>query len=97
MGNKDRRIYTDFSNVESQRNFLTAEEYPEGAYGSPINKDELVQNKSTPWLPGQRKHSAYNYENKTLHEGMPRQMDGAHPPHDDPNTSTQSPYNDYQQ
>lgn len=96
MDDKNQRIYTDFSNVESQRNFLTAEEYPEGPYGSPINKLEPVENKSTPWLPEQRKYSAYNFENKTLHKDMPRQMEGAHPPHDDPDKSTQSPYTDYQ-
>jgi hypothetical protein len=90
---EDKKSYFDLSNVEKQQNFLTAEEYPEGPYGSPIGKDEPVQNKSTPWKEGQRPYSAYNYENKSLHQDMPREMEGAHPTHDDPNTDKQSPYN----
>lgn len=94
MIDKEKREYTDFSNVETRRNFLTAEELPEGAYGSPLGKEEPVQNKSTPWHEGQRKYSAYNYENKTLHEDLPRQMEGAHPPHDDNTKHTEPPYDD---
>ena len=44
-----KRNYFDLSNVEKQKNFLTAEEFPEGSYGSSIRKDEPVENKSTPW------------------------------------------------
>jgi len=87
------RTYTDFSNVEKMRSFLTAEELPEGAYGSPIGKDTPVENKSTPWKPGQQYYSNFTYENRNLHENLPRQMEGAHPTHDDPNTSHQQPYN----
>ncbi|QED49215.1 hypothetical protein [Cytobacillus dafuensis] len=83
MNDKDQSEFSDFSNVESQRNDLTAEELPEGAYGSQFNRDKPVENKSTPWREGQRKLSAFNYENKTLHEDLPRQMEGAHPPHDE--------------
>ncbi|MBU8880805.1 cytosolic protein [Bacillus sp. FJAT-29790] len=86
--------YTDFSNVETQRNFLTAEELPEGPFGSPRKKDEPVENKNTPWQEGQRQYSAYNYENKTLHQHLPRQMEGAHPTHDDPDKSKEPPYLD---
>ncbi|MBP2240438.1 hypothetical protein J2Z40_000993 [Cytobacillus eiseniae] len=92
MARKDEEVYADFSNVIAQRNNLTAEELPEGAYGSPFNNEEPVENKSTPWRAGQRKYSAFTFTNKDLHEGLPRQMDGAHPPHDDPEESTQSPY-----
>jgi len=86
--------YTDLSNVEKQRNFLTAEEFPEGPFGSAIRQDEPVENKSTPWEEGQRTYSAFNYENKTLHQNLPRQMDGAHPTHDDPETDQQPPYSE---
>lgn len=79
--------------MEKQQNFLTAEEYPEGPYGSPIGENEPVQNKSTDWQEGQRKYSAYNYEYKSLHQDLPRQMDGAHPTHDDSKSDEQSPYN----
>lgn len=36
----------EMSNVETQRNFLTAEEFPEGAYGAAQGKDEPVKNKN---------------------------------------------------
>jgi hypothetical protein len=81
--------YHDFSSVEKQRNFLTAEEFPEGPYGSPNGKGEPVQNKSTPWEGGQRYYSAFNYEYKAFHQNIPRQDPGAHPPHDDPNEGEQ--------
>ncbi|MFD0051397.1 cytosolic protein [Actinomycetes bacterium NPDC127524] len=84
--------YFDFSNVEKQRNFIIPEDLPEGPYGAPRGKDTPVENKSTPWEEGQRYQSAFNYENKSLHEGIPRQMDGAHPTHDDPKTNQQKPY-----
>ncbi|MFK9090024.1 cytosolic protein [Bacillus salipaludis] len=92
MGNKDAEKYTELSTVEKQHDFLTAQEYPEGPYGSTIRKDEPVQNKSTPWEEGQRKYSAFNYEFKSLHEDLPRQMEGAHQPHDDSDTDIQPPY-----
>ena len=92
MDEKDTEQYSDFSNVEKQRNYLTAEEFPEGPFGSPIRKNEPVQNKSTPWEEGQRHYSAFNYEFKSFHQDIPRQMPGAHPPHDDPDTNEQPPY-----
>lgn len=93
MADKDAEVFTELSNVEAQKNFLTAEEYPEGPYGSPFRKDEPVQNKSTPWEAGQRKYSAFNYEFKSFHQELPRQMAGAHPTHDDPDVDEQPPYN----
>lgn len=45
---KEKETYTDFSNVETQRNFLVPETLPEGPYGSPRGKDQPVENKSTP-------------------------------------------------
>ena len=92
MANNDSEKYTELSNVEKQENFLTAEELPEGPYGSPIGREVPVYNKSTPWKEGQRYYTAFNGENKSLHESLPRQMDGAHPPHDDPDTDVQAPY-----
>jgi hypothetical protein len=92
MPEKESRSYFDLSNVEKQKNFLTAEEFPEGPFGSPIGKDGPVQNKSTPWQEGQRYYSNFNYENKTFHQDIPRQMEGAHPTHDDPNKEEQPPY-----
>ena len=88
----DKECYSDFSNVEKMNNYIIPEEFPEGPFGSPFRINEPVENKSTDWKEGQRPYSSFNYENKSLHEGLPRQMEGAHPTHDDPNTHTQPPY-----
>lgn len=83
---KEKRQYTDFANVEAQRNYLTPEQLPEGPYGAPRNKYEAVTNdKSEPWTEKQRYYSAFNYEYKALHQDLPRQEDGAHPTHDEKN------------
>ncbi|MDE5415322.1 cytosolic protein [Alkalihalobacterium chitinilyticum] len=81
--------YTDFSNVETQRNFIFPETLPEGPYGSPVNRP---LGKSTPWREGQRSYSAFNYEFKSLHQNLPRQFPGAHPTHDDPDKNEEPPY-----
>jgi hypothetical protein len=47
MAEKESKSYFDLSNVEKQKNFLTAEEFPDGPFGSPIRKDEPVQNKAS--------------------------------------------------
>jgi hypothetical protein len=92
MKEKQKREYTDFSNVEKQRDYLTSEGLPEGPYGSPIRKNEPVENKSTPWHEGQRYYTPFNYEYKSLHQNIPRQYPGAHPVHDDPEKDEQPPY-----
>jgi hypothetical protein len=92
MAEKKTPHYFDLSNVEKQKNYLTFEEFPEGPFGSPIRENEPVENKSTPWREGQRTYSNFNYENKTFHQDIPRQMEGAHPTHDDPTTDEQPPY-----
>ncbi|MBM7583499.1 hypothetical protein JOC86_000036 [Bacillus pakistanensis] len=88
---KDKE-YTDVSNVETQRNFLTSEEYPEGPYGSPIGKHEEVENKSTPWQEEQQYYSAFTYENRNLHQDLPRQVPGAHQTHDEKDKNEEEPY-----
>lgn len=93
MANKDE-LYTDFSNVETQRTFLTAEEYPEGPFGSPEGKTEPVKNKETPWKHGQHYYSNFAYEDRNFHEDLPRQDPGAHPTHDEKSKETEEPYND---
>lgn len=92
MANKDKDQYSDFANVEKRENYLTAEEYADGPYGSPFRKNDPVELKSTPWKEGQRRYSSFNYEFKSLHQEMPRQMEGAHPTHDDPDADVQPPY-----
>ncbi|MFS0863664.1 cytosolic protein [Fredinandcohnia sp. 179-A 10B2 NHS] len=94
MSGKDKEeiVYTDFSNVETQRNFIIPEDLPEGPYGSPRGKNKPVENKSTPWEEGQRPYSNFNYEFKSLHQDLPRQYPGAHPTHDDENENAEPPY-----
>ncbi len=97
MDEQKERKYYNFSNVEKMENYIIPEEFPEGPYGSEKGKLDAVENKSTPWREGQRTYSAFNYEFKSLHQDLPRQIDGAHPPHDDPNKDEQRPYSDYKQ
>ena len=92
MDDKEKREYTDFSNVESMRNFILPEITPEGPYGAPRGKNTTVENKSSEWKEGQRYYSAFNYEFKSLHQNLPRQYPGAHPTHDDPEKNEEPPY-----
>ncbi|WP_170008063.1 cytosolic protein [Bacillus fonticola] len=89
---KEEEVYTDFSNVETMRNFVAPEPFPEGPYGAPRGENEPVVNKTTPWEEGQRYYSAYNYENKSLHADIPRGIAPSHPAHDDPNRKEEPPY-----
>lgn len=79
---EDRQPDTDLATVESQRNDLTAEEFPEGPYGSTLIKETL--GKSTPWRQDQRPPNRFNYENRELHEGIERDYPGDHDMHDEP-------------
>ncbi|GAB6989734.1 hypothetical protein [Paenibacillus pini] len=71
---EDKEPYTDLSTVESQRNDLNLEEFPEGPYGSPVNSDIL--GKSSPWREDQRTSHRFDYENHQLHEGINRDYPG---------------------
>ncbi len=92
MDDREKREYTDFSNVEDMRNLVLPEIFPEGPYGAPRGKYEPVENKSSEWIEGQRYYSAFNYEFKSLHQNLPRQYPGAHPTHDDPEKNEEPPY-----
>ncbi|BBI32211.1 hypothetical protein [Cohnella abietis] len=71
---------TDLATVESQRNDLIPEEFPEGSYGSMILKESL--GKSTPWREDQRPPNRFSYENRELHAGLDRDYPGDHQLHD---------------
>jgi hypothetical protein len=75
--------YSDFSAVDKSRNEIIPEEFPEGPVGSPINAENPVTGKSTPWKDGQKRMSAFVYPDEAQHEDLPRQIDGAHPTHDE--------------
>lgn len=67
---EERDDYTDVSTVESQRNDLTAEEFPEGPYGSSLLTESL--GKSSPWRADQRPPNRFDYENRELHDELKR-------------------------
>ncbi|BAB07056.1 hypothetical protein E2L07_12095 [Halalkalibacterium halodurans] len=94
MSEKNKQKYTDFSNVETQRDFLAAEEYPEGPYGSPRGKTKPVENKSTPWEEGQQFYSNLAYENRNLHQDLPRHDPAAHATHDELDKERDNKYKD---
>lgn len=86
--------YTDFTNAETLKNFLTSEEFPEGAYGTAQGKNKKVENKSTPWKKGQQFYSSSAYEFRNMHQDLPRQDPGAHHTHDEDGKDREEPYKD---
>lgn len=71
----------DLSTVLSQRNDLTAEEFPEGPYGASLPVETL--GKSTPWRDDQRSPNSHMYENREFHAGLERGYPGDHDLHDE--------------
>jgi hypothetical protein len=71
---ENRQPYTDVSTVESQRNDLIPEEFPDGPYGSDLRMESL--GKSTPWRIDQRPSNRFDYENRALHADLPRDYPG---------------------
>ncbi|QJC54257.1 hypothetical protein HGI30_07315 [Paenibacillus albicereus] len=69
-----REKYTDLSTVESSRNDLTFEEFPEGPYGATLHPEEPV--KEEPWRPEQRQPNRFGYENRRLHGEQERDYPG---------------------
>ncbi|MDN4595450.1 hypothetical protein NWF35_16450 [Polycladomyces subterraneus] len=84
-----KRDFHDVSTVESQRNELIPEEFPEGPYGAAHNEPQL--GKSTPWRPGQHAAPQFTYEMREFHEGLPRQAPGSHPTHDEQDRGGDAP------
>jgi hypothetical protein len=78
---EEERTYRDFASVESQRNDLTAEEFPEGPYGASLLTESL--GKSSPWRKDQRPPNTFTYENRELHEGFDRDYPSDHETHDE--------------
>ncbi|WP_256760823.1 hypothetical protein [Cohnella sp. WQ 127256] len=70
---------TDLATVESQRNELLPEEFPEGPYGSDIVAVNL--GKSESWRDDQKPKSAFAYENHELHAGLDRGYPGDYDAH----------------
>ena len=92
MEEKRRTMKDDLSTAETVQNELTAEEFPEGSYETEQGSHRPVFNKSTPWHRGQRYHSAFTYDNKTLHQNNPREYPSAHLTHDNPHVEKEPPF-----
>jgi hypothetical protein len=84
----DNEQYSDLSAVESQRNEIIPEEFPEGPYGA--STDEARLGKATGWEKGQHVISAFSYEGRDFHQGLERQYPGSHPTHDENTTEEDS-------
>ncbi|MEC0225888.1 hypothetical protein [Paenibacillus alba] len=82
---EDRDIYTDLETVESQRNDLIPEEFPEGPYGTTLTTEGL--GKSSPWREDQRLPNRFSYENRELHEGIKRDYPGEDDNRNEPTNS----------
>jgi hypothetical protein len=81
--------FRELSTVESQRNEILPEEFPEGPFGAA--HDEARLGKATGWEEGQHSTSAFTYENRMFHQGLPRGEPSAHPPHDEPGQEEEGP------
>ncbi|MGP4064703.1 hypothetical protein ACTWPF_07240 [Oceanobacillus sp. M65] len=79
MSREPKGKYSDFTNARDRQKKLIPEEFPEGAFGSPINESEPVSGKSTPWEEGQYRESAFVYPDKSMHKDVPRQAPTSHP------------------
>jgi hypothetical protein len=77
----DNRRYGELSTVESQRNEIIPEEFPEGPYGAAT--DEVRLGKATGWEKDQHAISNVTYEYRNFHQGLEREYPGVHPTHDD--------------
>lgn len=69
-----RSEFTDLATVESQRNDLIPEEFPEGPYGASTLSESL--GKSSPWRIDQRPSNRFYYENRAAHAGNERDYPG---------------------
>lgn len=87
MRKKD--VWEPLSTELSLRNTRYPEEFPEGAYGMDAVTNFSLGKET--FETGGVAQSAFTYEAREFHEGMPRQMDGSHPTHDNPDDSYERP------
>ncbi|MBD1370869.1 hypothetical protein IC620_00645 [Hazenella sp. IB182357] len=78
----EQKKWRDLGTVESQRDELVPEEFPEGPVGAATNEARL--GKDSPWREGQHASPRFTYEVREFHAGLKRQFPGSHPTHDDP-------------
>lgn len=80
---KRDKLYDSISTDEKRKNELVPEEFPDGPFGSSINKHEPARVKSTPWHGDQKQMSPFDYPDAEQHEDVPRQWPNADPLRDD--------------
>jgi len=66
----------DLGTVESRRNELIPQEFPEGPYGSPAPINSSTLGDRSPWREDQHAIDAFDYENRELHAGLDRDYPG---------------------
>jgi len=77
------QIGDELSTVESQRNEILQEEFPEGPYGATTNEVKL--GKATGWEKGQHStNTKFTYETRAMHDHLTRHDPASHPTHDNP-------------
>jgi len=74
--------YSELSTVESMRNEILPEEFPDGPYGAATHEVKL--GKATGWEDQQHRVSNLAYEYRNFHQNLPRHEPASHPVHDDP-------------
>lgn len=76
--NHQQKHYSPISTDHDQIHSRTLEEFPEGPYGSPLLTEQSLGKESS-WETGEHINPRFSYENKNLHQDLPRLDPAADP------------------